>query len=147
MKKTIIFILLVLFIYPSALKAQDQKKMLYQNKVISFTKMKRSGIGLTIGGVLLTIGGAAMMVDGARQLEENDRNETYDTYDSTSGDMPAEFIAGYVTACLGVGATSGGIVLWSIGASKAKKYQQKINSFSLNLNPGQRQVFSLAYRF
>lgn len=140
MKKTIVFILLGLFIFSSVLQAQDQKKILYQNKVIKFTNMKRSGVSLTFGGALLTIGGIALMAEGANQINTNN---TYSRLEDNTG----LFMVGYLAACVGVGATTGGIVLWSIGGSKAKSYKQKLNSVSFNLNPGPKQVFSLAYRF
>lgn len=145
MKKNIIIILLGIFTFPNLLQAQllDQKKAIYQKKVISFSKMKRTGVGLTIGGAILTVGGIALMVDGAKQANHYD---SYNSY-STSDDPTGEFVLGYLATCIGVGATSGGIVLWSIGGSKARSYQKKLNSVSLNLNPGKHQMFSLAYRF
>lgn len=140
MKKIIIIILLGIFILPNLLQAQvlDQKKAIYQKKVISFTKMKNTGVGLTFGGVLVTIAGVAIMA-----------GSDYDPYvSSTNSDGGSgKWLLGYVSACVGVGATAGGIVLWSIGRSKARGYQKKLNSLSLNLNPGKLQMFSLAYRF
>jgi hypothetical protein len=145
MKKIIIVILLGIFTFPNLLQAQvlDQKKSLYQKKVISFTKMKRTGVGLTIGGALLTVGGIAMMVSSDYNAYDSNM---YD-YSATSDDGAGEWILGYVTTCVGVGATTGGIVLWSMGGSRVRSYQKKLNSLSLNLNPGQYQMFSLAYRF
>lgn len=142
MKKIIIVILIGIIAFPYLLQAQvlDQKKSLYQKKVISFTKMKRTGVGLTIGGAILTIGGIAMMVDGANNYVESD-------YYSSSDDLPAKFYLGYLTTIVGGTATTGGIVLWAIGGSRVRSYQKKLNSLSLNLNPGKHQIFSLAYRF
>lgn len=137
MKTMILLILLGVFVSPIALKAQDQQKSLYQKKVISYTKMKRIGVGLTIGGLVLSVAGVALMADGAN------KTYSYDIYEDGSG----EFLLGYLTTCVGVGATSGGIALWAIGGSKKNKYTQKMNSLSLNLNPNHYQVFSLAYRF
>lgn len=145
MKTIIIIILLGIFTFPFLSQAQvlDQKKAIYQKKVISFTKMKRSGVGLTIGGAILTVGGIALMADGAKQTNNYDPYDSYSTYD----DPTSKFMVGYITTCIGVGAVAGGIVLWSIGGSKARGYQKKLNSLSLNLNPGKHQLFSLAYRF
>jgi hypothetical protein len=143
--KKIIIILLGIFTFPFLSQAQvlDQKKSLYQKKVISFAKMKRAGVGLTIGGAILTVGGIVLMADGAKQANHYD---SYNSY-STSDDPTGEFIVGYLTTCIGVGAITGGIVLWTISGSRARNYQKKLNSISLNLNPGKHQLFSLAYRF
>lgn len=139
MKKTHLIILLGFFIFPFVLKAQvltDQQKSLYEYKVVKFTKMKRTGIGLTIGGAILSVAGVVMVV-----------NSGYLGSDSTSDDGAGQYLLGYTTTTLGVGMTAGGIVLWTIGSSKTKQYNQKLNSFSLNLNPTPRQMVSLAYRF
>jgi hypothetical protein len=138
MKKIIIIILLGIFTFPFLSQAQviDQKKVLYQNKITSFTKMKHTGIGLTIGGVLVSVAGIAILA-----------GSDYDPYDYTSTSGEDEWILGYLTTCVGIGATTGGIVLWSIGGSNVKKYQHKLNSVSLNVNPAPRQMISLTYRF
>lgn len=144
MKKIVVFFLLGIFISPFIVQSQtqslDQKKFIYEKKVISFTKMKQTGAGLTFGGVVLSVAGIAIMVDGAKTYVNDD------SYSSTD-DYPAKFYLGYLATVVGVASTTGGIVLWSIGSNKAKSYQKRIDSLSLNLNPGQRQIFSLAYRF
>ena len=67
MKKIVLLILIGLLVVPSGIKAQiinqDSKKSLYERKVITFTKMKRSGINLTFGGALLTAGGITLMAN------------------------------------------------------------------------------------
>lgn len=139
MKKICIIILLGFINFPFVLNAQvltDQQKSLYENKVISFTKMKHTGIGLTIGGAALSVAGIAIM-----------SNSGYiDSYYS-SDDEATQWALGYLTLLAGIGATAGGITLWSIGGSKVKQYNHKLNSLSLNLNPAPRQIVSLAYRF
>jgi len=146
MKKIILIILIGIIINPGMSHAQllpDQKKTLYQEKVISFTKMKHTGIGLTIGGIALTAAGVVLMVNGVNQNNNNYDNNYY----YSSNNETAKFWVGYIGACIGVGATIGGVVLWAIGGSKVKKYEEKLNALSFHLNPGSRQNFSLAYRF
>jgi hypothetical protein len=47
----------------------------------------------------------------------------------------------------GLAGTGGGIALWSIGASKKKSYQKKLNTLTFNLNPNLNQKLSLVYKF
>lgn len=139
MKKIHLIILLGFFTFPFVLNAQvltDQQKSLYEYKVIRFTKMKHTGVGLTIGGAILSVAGVAMIVNSG-YLESN----------STSDDGAGLYLLGYLSTSLGVGMTAGGIVLWTIGGRKTKEYNQKLNSFSLNLNPASHQLVSLSYRF
>jgi len=143
MKKLIAIILLGMFIFPGMLHGQDlkeQQRSLYQNKAYKFTKMKKTGIGLTFGGAILTAGGIAMMVNGANDYVDDDSYSSSDL-------LPTSFYVGYIGAILGGAATTGGIVMWSIGGSKAKSYNNRLNSLSLNLNPAPKQMISLSYRF
>ena len=146
MKKIIIIILLGMFIFPYFLQAQvlDTKKSLYQNKVISFTKMKRTGVGITIGGTILTAVGIGLMVDA---VNKSNNYGTTNYYSTDSNDRVDEALIGYVGFFVGVAATGTGIALWAIGGSRAKNYQKKMNLVSLNLNSANHQIFSLAYHF
>jgi hypothetical protein len=133
-----IVLLMWIFIFPLVLKAQvsiNQQKLLYQNKVISFTKMKHAGIAMTFGGAIVTVAGIAVM-----------SNSGYDPNYPTS-EAYDKFLSGYLITILGVAATGGGITFWAIGDSKTKKYKQKLNSVSLNINPVPGKLVSIAYRF
>ncbi len=136
MKTLIISILLVVFASHISVQAQDQKKQLYLRKVEKFTTMRNAGIGLTIGGSVLTILGFSTMSNAVAE----DPNLYTDESNS-------KFFAGYLVTALGVTATGGGITLWAIGGSKRRSYLNKLNSLSLNLNPGRNQMLSLSYSF
>lgn len=143
MKKLIAIILFGMFIFPLVLQGQvisDQQKDLYQKKVYKFKKMKSTGVAITFGGAILTAGGIAMMIKGADEYVNNDSYSSTDLY-------PTSFYVGYIGAILGGAATTGGIVMWSIGGSKARSYSKRLNSLSLNLNPAPKQMISLSYRF
>ncbi len=159
MKKFRIFLLIGILSFPFLLSAQlldqrnlqYQKKEIYEHKVMSFTRMKHAGVWLTISGAILTVGGVALIVNGANNSNTNN-NPYLDQYDpygvrNTSEEDAAKILFGTLTACVGVIATTGGVVLWTIGGSKARSYKGKLNSLSFNYNPGPRQLFSLAYRF
>lgn len=144
--KKIILALLTIFAIQSSLNAQvavqinDSHQNLYERKVVTFNKMKRAGIGLTIGGAVLAGVGTGLLID---YIDKYD-NRYYD-YDLEDLDM--EYAIGVGLTSLGITAMGGGITLWSIGAAKSNSYKRKLDSFSFNLSPGYRQQFSLAYRF
>jgi hypothetical protein len=146
--KKIILALLTIFAIQSSLQAQvavqinDSQQNLYERKVVTFNKMKRAGIGLTIGGAVLAGVGTGLLID---YIEKYD-NRYYD-YNYDLEDLDMEYAIGVGLTSLGITAMGGGITLWSIGAAKSKSYKRKLNSFSFNLSPGYRQQFSLAYRF
>ena len=150
MKKIVILLLISIFFIPRLSYAQllpDLRKEIYQHKVMSFARMKHTGVLLTLGGVLLTAGGIAFIIDGSNNM--NNTNYSSDPYGSDSIDEAGggKIMLGTLVTCAGIVATSGGVVLWSIGSAKSRSYRQKLNSLSLNYNPGPRQLFSLAYRF
>ncbi len=146
--KKIILTLLTIFAIQSSLKAQvavqinDSHQNLYERKVVTFNKMKRAGIGLTIGGAVLAGVGTGLLID---YIDKYD-NRYYD-YDYDMEDLDMEYAIGVGLTSLGITAMGGGITLWSIGAAKSKSYKRKLDSLSFNLSPGYRQQFSLAYRF
>lgn len=145
MKKAVILILLGLFAFPYALQAQlqsnEQQRHFYQDKVVKFSKMKRSGVGLTICGTILTVAGIGMVTESAYRLY----NDTHDA--PYQQDAETEMALGFCATAVGLTATSGGIVLWIIGASKSNKYRKNLRYFSFDLNPAPNQMLSLAYRF
>jgi len=144
--KKIILALLTIFAIQSSLQAQvavqinDSQQNLYERKVVTFNKMKRAGIGLTIGGAVLAGVGTGLLID---YIEKYDNRY----YDYNLDDLDMEYAIGVGLTSIGITAIGGGITLWSIGAAKSKSYKRKLNSFSFNLSPGYRQQFSLAYRF
>ena len=146
--KKIILALLTIFAIQSSLNAQvavqinDSHQNLYERKVVTFNKMKRAGIGLTIGGAVLAGVGTGLLID---YIDKYD-NRYYD-YNYDLEDLDMEYAIGVGLTSLGITAMGGGITLWSIGAAKSKSYKRKLDSFSFNLSPGYRQQFSLAYRF
>jgi Trk-type K+ transport system membrane component len=138
MPKLIVLLLLGVIAFPILLQGQvytDKQKTLYENKVYKFTKMKRTGFALTVGGVAATVAGIMTM-----------SNSGYINSYHSIGDQSVQWLVGYITTIVGIEATAGGITLWSIGNSKAKSYNKRLNSLSLNLNPAPKQMISLSYR-
>lgn len=152
MKRIFIIIFLGILFLPSFAQLQDVevRKTMYERKVVSFKRMKSTGVGLTIGGAVLTVVGTALM---ATSDLSSDYDNEYDNgyrygYDyENSNDEVGQFVLGMLSVVAGVATTAGGIVLWSIGSRKTKQYQQKLDMISFNVNPSTQQMVSLSYRF
>ena len=144
--KKFILALLTVFAIQLPLQAQvavqisDSQQNLYERKVVTFNRMKRTGIRLTILGTALAGVGTGLLVD---YIIKNDN--IY--YDYNQDEMDFKYAMGVSMTTLGAAAIGGGITLWSIGAAKSNSYKRKLDTFSFNLSPGYRQQFSLAYRF
>lgn len=143
MKKLILALLTIIAIQlplqaQVAVQNNDSQQNLYERKVITFNKMKRAGIGLTIGGAVIAGVGTGLLIDYVIKVGNG-----YPDY--RTDDM--EYAIGVGLTTLGITAIGGGITLWSIGAAKSNSYKRKLDTFSFNLSPGYRQQFSLAYRF
>lgn len=103
--------------------------------------MKNNGIVMTFAGGAMAVGGILLISNSIDDL--NEYNNTY----YAEGDEGANAFFGILMAEIGVGVAAGGIVFWTIGSSKVKKYTNKLNSLSLNLNDDPRRALSLTYRF
>lgn len=151
--KKIILALLAIFALGTSVQAQvaystqNSQQELFERKVVNFNKMKRAGVGLTIGGAVLTTIGIGVLAD---YVDKSVNEVYYDPYNNSSYDeyeLTAQYVAGVALTSFGITAMGGGITLWSIGAAKSKSYKRKLDSFSFNLSPGYKQQFSFAYRF
>lgn len=139
MKNLTFLTIVILLISFTNLNAQESQKDFYWKKAEKFGRMKKTGVGLTIGGAVLTIVGIGLIADAAHT-----ETTSYGYYNEPN---EANLMAGVVALELGVGMTAGGIVLWSIGASKKNKYLNRIKTMTLNLNADSRQKLSLVYKF
>lgn len=122
----------------SVLAQDSSKKDLYTLKIEKFSKMRNTGIGVTIGGVILTAVGIGVLSSAADM--PYDTQEEMDAFDT-------KVLLGTYTTMFGLAGTGGGIALWSIGGSKKKSYQKKLNTLTFNLNPNPNQKLSLVYKF
>jgi hypothetical protein len=147
MKKITTFILFGILAFQMNVSAQDfQQKDEYAKKIRSYSKMRNTGIILTVSGAVFIVGGVVLIVDGSKT--ETNYTTTYGySYNSGSNDNSTEILLGVLGITVGVFMDTGGIILWSIGGSKKRNYTKKMNAVSLNLNPNLHQSFSLAYRF
>jgi hypothetical protein len=136
--KTIVCILVILGLSIPSLAQFDQDKALALQKIEKYTRMKNTGIGLTVAGSVLTIAGAVIL-SNVTWVEDS-----YGNYTSTDGNA----VGGAVCILGGIGGLGAGIPLAIIGSKSKKKYEAKLQSISLRIkaNP-QNTGIALTYRF
>lgn len=113
MIKSLLITLVIVFIINLPLSAQLDKKILYERKVESYTKMKSTSLTLCFfGGALTSMG--IVLVSSA---EWKKQGTNY-----TSSDLNA--VSGVLCLFAGVPIVVTGIVLRSVGVKKVKEYQK-----------------------
>jgi hypothetical protein len=101
-------------------------------KIASFQRLKRTGIGLIIGGAIMSGIGIGMIASagGQTSYETNSNGET-------SGDLTGGL--GAVIASIGIPVCIAGIIITPIGAKKANEYKlrkkQQNCQISLRVRP------------
>lgn len=144
MKKAIAIIILLFLAFQLTLTAQISQEDLYRKKVKSYTRMRNTGMVLTITGAVFTVAGVGLMVDAVNR--DSDYYDPYDQY-ATADEVMGEAVVGVLCLYAGLFMDTGGIVLWSIGGAKKRSYTKKLNAISFNLKPDPRQTLSLSVRF
>ena len=133
--KKFVFLFIGIICFQIALSAQalQTQNDFYQRKVVKFTKMRNTGIGLGIGGAVLTVAGI-VMVSQAKWTKQTDdygyQNNNNSNYTTTDGSG----VVGLFSIIVGVPMAVSGIVLGSIGSSKVNYYRQKLNGLSFKVN-------------
>ena len=100
-------------------------------KVWGFTKMKRAGIGLLIGGTALAVVGG-LLVSSANGVTYYENDNGYESGSLTGA-------TGAIFACVGVPMFFVGTFLTPIGIRKVREYKRRAKSQHCNL------MFSLGY--
>jgi hypothetical protein len=139
--KIIIAAILLLVITSHSFAQVVQDKTYYQLKVDKFTKMKKTGIALTVAGAILT--GVGLGISLNSYISTTD--DGYGNIETTTHGQP---VLGAFTLLAGMGGLGAGIPLAIIGNKKQKSYQTRMNSLSLNINANpNRAGLILAYKF
>lgn len=122
-------------------KTDESRRELYSRKFQSYTKMKKTGIGLGLAGGVLTVAGA-LMISSADWETTTSNGSTNVTTDDSEG------AAGLAMVIIGVPLSVTGTVLGLIGGAKANSYRRKLEGLSVNVNYGQNhRGLALVYRF
>ncbi|MBK6346748.1 MAG: hypothetical protein IPF68_12590 [Bacteroidales bacterium] len=144
MQKVLTIAVFMVLAFQMVAPAQISKEDLYKGKIKSYSRMRNTGMVLTITGAVFTVAGVGLMVDAVNR--DVDYYDPYDPY-ATSDEAMGEAVVGVLCFYAGLFMDTGGIVLWSIGGAKKRSYTKKLNALSLNLKPDPRQTLSLSVRF
>jgi drug/metabolite transporter (DMT)-like permease len=138
MKTTGTLFLVAILLMCSSLAYAQQDSTIYKIKLEKYKSWNKTGSILTYGGAALLVVGAALTIGGFHldNTREVDGNE--DSY----------IISGYV--CMGAGLVSliPGIIYKSIGKSKTREYQMRLDGLKSGIYYGPNQVgLKLAFKF
>lgn len=141
MLKKIIFSITLFSLLTLSSFGQIDNRQLYEQKVQSFTKMKRTGLSLTISGVASTIIGIVMVSNAEWETQSS-------AYGSSTTSNDPNAIVGSLLIGAGVGLTVPGIILGTIGNNKSKEYNEKLRRLDVGINykPNNKGL-SFSYRF
>lgn len=121
---------------------KERKAALYESKIENYSKMKRIGTNLGVGGGALVVIGVGLM--SSAQWETGTNGYGY----STATTPDAEGVAGVVMLTVGIPMMVTGIVLNRVGNRKVKDYQERLNRLSFNMDyTPNKKGFILVYKF
>lgn len=149
MNKNLLLLLFAIVISLPALAQYDpdyqhreRRAALYESKITSYTKMKKTGSGLGIAGGALSIVGVGLVSSAEWETTTN----SYGNSTTTTAD--AEGVAGVIMLAVGIPMMVTGIVLNRIGNRKVRSYQEKLDRISFNMDyTPNRKGFALVYKF
>lgn len=137
-----VFILSCLFLTAVSSYAQfSNEKLFYAQKSEKYKRMKGTG-------TLLTVLGGVAFVAGIATLSNSSITYTSNGYGQQTQQTTGNPGAGAVELLLGMGGLGAGIPIWIVGSHNYKKYENKLNSVTLNfkVSPNKAGII-LAYRF
>lgn len=135
-----LFFLLTLSITTFAQKV-DSNSNLYQSKIQSFTKMKKTGSTLGIVGGGLTLLGVALVASADWESSTDDYGYQVTTTDGSG-------VTGIISLCVGVPMAITGLILNSIGNRKISEYSKKLENINVGyIKKGEMSGLTLAIRF
>lgn len=141
--KTLLNIALLLLISTSVMaQLSNEDRVKFENKVTSYTKMKKTGSTLAIVGGGLTVVGAVL-------VSSADWEETTDAYGQTQYNTnDSSGALGIVALAAGIPLTVTGIILSSVGNRKMKEYAKKLENVNMGYyQHGQQKGVSLSITF
>lgn len=135
--KTFFSLMLLLLTTASYSQLDEQKKLLYEQKVETYIKMRSLGNTMIFLGLVGIGGGLYMATEGKKKLE----SDNFDSWDKGQ----QQYNWGVIIASLGGTMFFGGMVLSGIGGSKVRQYREKLKLGLLY--DGNTKGLWLVYRF
>lgn len=128
--------------YDPSYKHKDRRAALFAEKIATYTKMKKVGVGLGLAGGVLSISGALLVSSADWETTTGYNGTTNKTTTDSEG------VTGLLMLVVGIPLAATGIVLGSIGSHKVKSYQQKLDRLSVKVDYGwHNRGLVLTYRF
>jgi hypothetical protein len=139
--KTILSITVLLLITLQCFSQASSDQLLYEQKAVKYTKMKKTGTFLTVtGGILTTVGFVILANSSIHTYEDG-----YGNVETTTEGNPA---LGAVTLLLGTGGLGAGIPLWVVGSKNQRKYETRAKGLSFKIKAAPKHTgLALTYRF
>lgn len=142
MKKILSISVLLALFSTLAIVGQVDQKVLFEQKIKSYTNLRNTGTVVTIAGAGATAAGIGILVSYfSDELNSSNNNNGYYGYDT-------KYIAGLVCAELGLDLIIAGAVMASIGSKKVKLYKMRLNQLTVGMKyTPERKSLTLTYRF
>lgn len=120
---------------------KNDKRTLYERKVESYTKLKRTGLTLATVGGGLTVAGVVLVASVDWETIQNNGTTTFNTNDKKG-------IVGIYALLGGLPMLVTGIILERIGNHKVNEYSEKLYRLNLSMDykPNYKGL-TLTYRF
>lgn len=126
---------------PEVSEAPVSPLILNSTRHVAYKVSRPPGYRMRKAGTIMTIAGSALAIGGLLVYNAADHNMTYNSSTGYYENDPQE-VLGIVMGVYGVGLTIPGIILWSKGGKKYKRYLERETAFEFKGNR-----FSLSYRF
>lgn len=118
----------------------SEKRILYEDKIASYTTMKNTGSTLSVVGLMGGAVGAYMYFSGLKEIEKCELDELVSKTNKT--------VAGAYIMIGGGAMLITGIVLNNVGHNKINEYNRKLNNLNFGLIPVHEGCsFYLSYKF
>jgi len=121
---------------------EQDRRALYERKIVTYTKMKKTGWTLAAVGTAMTVAGIVMINSAEWDTTTNSYGQTQTTTSDPEG------IIGILGVSFGIPVGVAGVVLGIIGAKKQNQYMGKLERLDLGYQKyNDYNSLTLTYRF
>lgn len=120
----------------------NDNRALYERKIVTYTKMKKTGWTVAAVGTGVTILGVILINSADWETTTNMYGQSQTTTDDPAG------VLGIVGVTIGIPSAIAGVVIGIIGGSKQNEYMHKLERLDMSFQKqSDINMFRLAYRF